>query len=79
MIAPAKVLKLHLHQLDVDCLFVYTDLDEDIWMKPTPDMNVKNGYCLKLQKSLYRLKQALRNWFQNIKVFIIGLGFKQAC
>ena len=77
MVALAKVLKLHLHQLDVDSAFLYADLDEDIWMEPTPDMDIESGYCLKLRKSLYGLKQAPRNWFQHIKEFIIGLGFKQ--
>ena len=30
MVAFAKVLKLHLHQLDVDSIFLHADLDEDI-------------------------------------------------
>ena len=30
MVALAKVLNLHLHQLDVDSVFLYADLDEDI-------------------------------------------------
>ena len=77
MVVLAKVLKLHLHQLDVDSAFLYADLDEDIWMQPTPNMNIQSGYCLKLRKCLYDLKQAPRNWFQHIREFIIGLGFKQ--
>ena len=40
MVALAKVLKLHLHQLDVDSVFLYADLDEDIWMQPTPDIDI---------------------------------------
>ena len=75
MVALAKVLKLHLHQLDVDSAFQYANLDEDIWMQPTPNMDIQSGYCLKLQKNLYGLKQAPRNWFHHIREFIMGLGF----
>ena len=46
---------------DVDSAFLYADLNEYIWMEPTPDMDIPNGYCLKLRKSLYGQTQAPRN------------------
>ena len=46
MVALAKFLELHLHQLDVDSAL------EIIQMEPTLDIDIERGYCLKLQKSL---------------------------
>ena len=77
MVALAHVMGLRLHQLDVDSAFLYADLEEEIFMKPTPDMDIPHGYCLKLLKSLYGLKQAPRNWNLHIKEFILSLGFRQ--
>ena len=55
MLALSRVLKLKIYQLDVDSAFLYADLDEDVYMTPPPGMNIKSGYCLKLDKSLYGL------------------------
>ena len=44
--------------MDVNSAFLYADLDEDIWVQPTLDMDIQSGYCLMLRKSLYGLKQA---------------------
>ena len=78
MMALAHVLQLHVHQLDVDSAFLYADLDEEIWMAPTPDMDLPQRYGQRLLKSLYGLKQAPRNWNKHIKDFILSLEFKQS-
>ena len=78
MLALSKVLDLKIHQLDVDSAFLYADLDEDVFIKPPPGMSVRAGYCLKLLKSLYRLKQAPRNWNKNIVDHIKSIGFTQS-
>ena len=62
----------------MDSAFLYADLDEDIWMAPTPDMDLPKGYDLRLLKSLYGLKQAPWNWNKHIKELILNLGFKQS-
>ena len=61
MMALAHVLQLDVHQLDVDSAFFYVDLDEEIWMAPTPDIDFPQGYGLRSLKSLYGLKQVPRN------------------
>ena len=63
MVKLVKMLKLHLNQLDADRVFLYADLDEDILIEPTPEMDITNGYCLNLQKSL-------------VREFVIKFGFK---
>jgi len=77
MMALAQVLKLDVHQLDVDSAFLYADVEEDIYMTPPPDMELPPGKSLKLLKNLYGLKQAPRNWYKNIEEFVKSLGFKQ--
>ena len=45
MLALAKVLDLHIHQLDVDSAFLYADLKEHVFMQPPPGMGISEGYC----------------------------------
>jgi hypothetical protein len=61
--------------------FPQADLDEDIWMElPTGIVvsgkaNKSRAYALKLRKSLYGLKQASLNWFENLKQGLVDQGF----
>jgi hypothetical protein len=38
MLALSQVLKLEMHQLDVDSAFPYADLEEKVYMSPLPDL-----------------------------------------
>ena len=78
MLALSQVLKLKIHQLDVDSAFPYADLEEEVFMSPPPGMDIPEGFCLKLNKSLYGLKQVPRNWNKNIVEYIKSIGFKQS-
>ena len=55
---------LHLEQLDVKIAFPHGDLEEDIYMQQPQGYEVKgeDNLVYKLNKSLYGLKQALRQW-----------------
>ncbi|KAJ0496011.1 putative RNA-directed DNA polymerase [Helianthus annuus] len=71
--------KLHLEQLDVKTAFLHGDLDEDIYMAQPKGFKVvgKENWVCKLKKSLYRLKQAPRQWYMKFDNFMERSGYKR--
>ncbi|RVW49829.1 Retrovirus-related Pol polyprotein from transposon TNT 1-94 [Vitis vinifera] len=70
---------LHLEQLDVKTSFLHGDLEEDLYMIQPEGFIVQgqeNIVC-KLIKSLYGLKQALRQWYKKFDSFMHRIGFKR--
>lgn len=63
----ASAHNLEFHQMDVRNAFLHGTLDEEVYMKLSPDFekNHPNKAC-KLRKSLYGLKQAPRCWFETL-------------
>ena len=69
---------LEVHQMDVKTTFLNGDLDEEIYMQQpegfsTPGQERK---AYKLVKSLYRLKQAPKQWHMKFHNFMMSQGFK---
>ena len=63
---------LHLKQLDVKIVFLFSDFEEDIYMHH-PQGYVfpgKEEMVCKLKKSLYSLKQAPRQWYTKFGRFM---------
>ena len=58
--------------MDVDTAFLNADIDEDIWVE-IPEgtkLAAKDDGIYKLNKSLYGLKQASRNWNNDINEYL---------
>jgi len=77
----ARVHGLHSKSIDFVLAFPQADLDTDIWMElpaGTEPEGVPGGerdYVVKLNKSLYGLKQASFNWFEKLKKALIDRNF----
>jgi hypothetical protein len=64
---------LHLEQLDVKTTFLHGDLEEEIYMQQSQgyEFKGKENLVCRLKKSLYGLKQALRQWYLKFDRFMI--------
>ena len=65
IIALALHLGLDMSQVDIKSAFLNGDLNEEVWMMPTPSIGL-DGKVLHLYKSLYGLKQASLAWFKRL-------------
>ena len=69
---------MHLEQMDVKTTFLHGDLNEKIHMEQ-PDGSSKDGpgqLVCKWKKSLYRLKESLRQWYKWFDSYMLQIGYK---
>ena len=67
--------------LDIKSAYLMADIKEDIYLSPPEGLKVpagKEGYVLKLRRSLYGLKQAGRYWNQLLSQKMKELGLRQS-
>ncbi|GKC17734.1 ribonuclease H-like domain-containing protein [Tanacetum coccineum] len=68
-----------LYQLDVNNVFLYGDLKQDVYMILPQRFDNDNGNKVyKLNKSLYDLKQAPRQWNAKLATAVVEHGFVQS-
>ncbi|XP_019425041.1 PREDICTED: uncharacterized protein LOC109333914 [Lupinus angustifolius] len=79
ILALASANKWHLHQLDVNTAFLHGDLKEKVYMKIPQGLCVDNPHLVcKLEKSLYGLKQASRQWHSKLTGFLLQFGYQKS-
>lgn len=66
---------LHIHQYDVDTAFLNGHLEEEVFIHPPEGVQEKPNQVLKLNRSLYGLKQAAATWFKTISKVFKEMGF----
>ena len=76
----AASMNLQMKLMDVVTAYLYGSLDAEIYMKvpegitvPKPEKH--NMYSVKLQRSLYSLKQSGRMWYNRLNDFLEEKGF----
>jgi hypothetical protein len=77
IISLAAKMKWKLHQMDIKKTFLDGVIEEEVYIEQPQGFEVedrKNHVC-KLNKALYRLKQAPRAWYGRIDNFLTRLGF----
>ena len=73
---------LDLRLMDVVTAYLYGSLDSDIYMKVPEGLKVpeasnsREQYSIKLNKSLYGLKQSGRMWYNCLKEFLLKEGYE---
>ena len=79
MLRLAASLNLEVEQLDVKTAFLHGDIDKEIYMEQPEGFEVKGKEHLvcKLKKSLYGLKQALRQWYTKFDSFMESHGYSK--
>ncbi|GJZ88807.1 putative RNA-directed DNA polymerase [Tanacetum coccineum] len=75
----AASLDLEVEQMDVNISFIHGDQEKEIYMEQPEGYQVKGkeDYVCRLQKSLYGLKQALRQWYKKFESVIGKQGYRK--
>lgn len=68
---------LKIHQMDAVTAFLQGDIDEEIYMSFPPGYENENKVC-KLNKSIYGLKQASRQWNKKLNTALLEIGMKRS-
>ncbi|KAL2249476.1 UNVERIFIED_CONTAM: Retrovirus-related Pol polyprotein from transposon TNT 1-94 [Sesamum indicum] len=67
-----------LQQMDVNNAFLHGYLEEDLYMDPPEGYSVQLGLVCKLERSIYGLKQASRQWNVELTLKLTEFGFTQS-
>jgi hypothetical protein len=65
-------------QMDVDTAFLYSTLEEEIYMEQPKGYEDGTDRVCRLLKSIYGLKQASRAWYDTLKDFLEGVNMKRS-
>ena len=82
LLAVATQKGLELRQMDVKSAYLHSEIEEEIYLEQ-PQGFVKQGkngqpLACKLNKSIYGLKQAAKNWYESLANLLIKNGFQRS-
>ena len=77
LLSQAGINKYFIRQFDVTTAFLNGSLKEEIFMEQPPGFSVDGRVC-KLNKSLYGLKQAAKEWYDKLNKVLLSIGFKRS-
>lgn len=77
LLTKASKENLVVKQFDVTAAFLNGMLKEEIYMKPPPGLE-EGDFVLKLEKSLYGLKQAAHVWYNTLSAALLNIGFRKS-
>ncbi|CAB1112508.1 unnamed protein product [Ectocarpus sp. CCAP 1310/34] len=78
VVALACKYNLELLHLDIEQAFVQSKLDHEVFMKLPPGCDSMSGKIVRLNKSLYGLKQASRTFYKRLVSDLLRIGFEQS-
>lgn len=80
VLALVSLLDLELENLDVKTTFLHGHLHEDIYMEKIEGFvqNHNKRFVCKLKKSLYGLKQSLRQWYKKFYSLMMSYNFTRS-
>ncbi|CAB4033965.1 Hypothetical predicted protein [Paramuricea clavata] len=83
LLATASRKDLYLGQMDVKSAYLHSKIEEEIYLEQ-PEGFVKKAnsgqkLVCKLNKSIYGLKQAAKNWYEALTSLLLKKGFKRSC
>ena len=76
LMALAQTEKMQIHQIDIQNAFCCANIEGDVYMEAPVGMDIPEGHCFKLKKSLYGLKSAPKSWNKLIDKTLKSLHFK---
>ncbi|SLM34553.1 gag-pol polyprotein [Lasallia pustulata] len=76
LFAIAAALDLETEQMDVKTVFLYGNIDEEIYMAQPEGLSNSTKQVCRLNKALYRLKQSPQVWYNTLADYLRELGFE---
>lgn len=79
LLAISVIKGMHVHQMDVVAAYVQGNLTDEIYMEQPKffeNLDARNMVC-KLNKPLYGLKQAGREWYRKLDSYLLSLEFNK--
>ena len=82
LLALAAKKELHLGQMDVKSAYLHSAIEEEIYLEQPEGFakkaNPGRKIVCKLNKSIYGLKQAAKNWYEALTSLLLKKGFKRS-